>query len=174
MSTCFMSQFRHASPALLLLCSAFAHADASSGNLDVSATIETGCAISATPMAFGMVVPGIDKDTESVVEVICTSGTSYTLDVDSGANVTSAGGSTSNLYRRQMASGVNFLPYMLYQETGRTTEIAAPVANTNFITTQVSDGLAKTYTLYGRVIGTESSTSPPGNYSDTVVITVTF
>lgn len=174
MSTRFMPQLRHVSPALLLLCSAFAQADASSGNLDVSATIQTGCSVSATVMAFGVVVPGTDKDTESVVEVMCTSGTSYTLDVDSGGNVTSAGGSTSNLYRRQMVSGANFLPYMLYQETGRVTEIAAPVANTNFVTTTVSDGLAKTYTLYGRIIGTESSTSPPGNYSDTVVITVTF
>jgi spore coat protein U-like protein len=166
--------FRRTSPILFLLCAALAHADTSTGNLAVSATIATGCSVSASAMAFGAVVPGTHKDTEAVVSVLCTSGTTYTLDLGDGLSQISTGGSTSNLYRRQMASAANRLPYMLYQDTGRVTEIAASVANTNFITSTVSDGLTKTYTVYGRVVGTESSTSPPGSYSDTVVVTVAF
>ena len=166
--------FRCLGPALLLLCTAVAHAETSTGNLDVSATILTSCSVSASAMAFGVVVPGTDKDTEAVVSVLCTSGTTYTLDVGDGVYQISTGGSTDNLYRRQMGSAANRLPYVLYQEVGRVTEIAASVANTNFVTSQVSDGLTKTYSLYGRVIGTESSTSPPGAYSDTVIITVAF
>lgn len=174
MSSLFKRQFRHASPALLLLCSAFVQADASSGNLDVSATIETGCAVSASAMAFGVVLPGTDKDTEAVVSVLCTSGTTYTLDLGDGLYQISTGGSSGNLYRRQMASAANRLPYMFFQEPSRVTEIAASVANTNFITSTVGDGSTQTFTVYGRVVGTESSASPPGVYLDTVIVTVTF
>jgi len=166
--------FRCLGPALLLLCAAFAHAETNTGNLDVSATIETGCSVSASAMAFGVVVPGTDKDTEAVVSVLCTSGTPYTLDVGDGLDQISTGGSTDNLYRRQMGSAANRLPYLLYQEVGRVTEIAASVANTNFVTTTLGDGSTQTYTLYGRVVGAEASASPPGSYSDTVIITVAF
>lgn len=168
------THWRRASPACWLLCAAFAQAETNTGDLAVSALIETGCAVSATAMAFGTVVPGTNKDSEAVVTVLCTSGTTYTLDLGDGGNQISTGGSTSNLYRRQMASAANRLPYMFYQDTGRVTEIAASVANTNFITSTESDGMAKDYTVYGRVIGTESSTSPPGSYTDTVVVTVAF
>ena len=167
-------QFRRLSPALLLLCAAFAHAETNTGNLGVSATIETGCSVSASAMAFGVVVPGTDKDTEAVVSVLCTSGTTYTLDLGDGLYQISTGGSSGNLYRRQMASAANRLPYMFFQEPTRVTEIAASVANTNFITSTVGDGSTQTFTVYGRVVGTESSSSPPGSYSDTVIITVAF
>jgi spore coat protein U-like protein len=167
-------QFRRLSPALLLLCAAVAHAETNTGNLGVSATIETGCSVSASAMAFGVVVPGTDKDTEAVVSVLCTSGTTYTLDLGDGLYQISTGGSSGNLYRRQMASAANRLPYMFFQEPTRVTEIAASVANTNFITSTVGDGSTQTFTVYGRVVGTESSSSPPGSYSDTVIITVAF
>jgi spore coat protein U-like protein len=166
--------FRRLTPALCLLCSALAHAETNTGNLEVSATIETACSVSASPMAFGLVVPGTDKETEAVVSVLCTSGTTYTLDLGDGLNTISTGGSSGNLYRRQMASAANRLPYMFFQEPTRVTEIAASVANTNFITSTVADGSAQTFTVYGRVVGTESSASPPGSYLDTVIITVAF
>jgi spore coat protein U-like protein len=167
-------QFRRLSPVLLLLCAAVAHAETNTGNLGVSATIETGCSVSASAMAFGVVVPGTDKDTEAVVSVLCTSGTTYTLDLGDGLYQISTGGSSGNLYRRHMASAANRLPYMFFQEPTRVTEIAASVANTNFITSTVGDGSTQTFTVYGRVVGTESSSSPPGSYSDTVIITVAF
>lgn len=165
---------RRISPALLLMCAGLARSETGTGNLAVSATIATGCSVSASAMAFGEVVPGTDKDTEALVSVLCTSGTTYTLDLGDGLNPISTGGSSGNLYRRQMASAANRLPYMFYQEPARVTEIAAPVANTNFKTSTVGDGSTHTYTVYGRVIGTESSTSPPGSYSDTVLVTVAF
>lgn len=174
MNTLLRSHCRRIGPVFLLLYAAFAQAETSTGNLAVSATIETGCSVSATAMAFGTVLPGTTKDTEAVVSVLCTSGTTYTLDLGDGLYQISTGGSSGNLYRRQMASAANRLPYMFYQESERATEIAASVANTNFITSMVSNGLVTDYTLYGRVIGIESSTSPPGSYADTVVITVAF
>jgi spore coat protein U-like protein len=73
-----------------------------------------------------------------------------------------------------MASAAERLPYVLYQEAGRITEIAASVANTNFVTTTLGNGSTQTYTVYGRIVGAESSASPPGSYSDTVIITVAF
>lgn len=160
--------------ALSLLCVTVAHAETSTGHLDISATIHTSCSVSASAMAFGVVVPGTDRDTEAVVSVLCTSGTAYTLDVGDGLYQISTGGSTDNLYRRQMGSAAERLPYVLYQEAGRITEIAASVTNNNFVTTTLGNGSTQSYTLYGRVVGTESSTTPPGSYSDTVIITVEF
>ena len=152
------------------------HAATSTGNLTVSATIDAGCSVSATPMAFGTVEPGVVSETEAIVSVICTAGTTYTVDLGDGLNHITTGG-TGIQYRRQMASAANRLPYVVYQEIARATEIAATAslaATNNLLTSTVGDGTAQTKTIFGRIVGAESATTPSGTYIDTVVITVGF
>ncbi len=152
-------------------------AGTSTGIMTVSADIEGACSVSVSPMSFGDVVPGIVKETEAVVLVVCTSGTTYTLDLGDGMNHTTTGGMGSNLYRRQMASGANRLPYMVFQEAARATEIAATsalAATDNLLTSTVGTGSAQTKTIFGRIVGNESTTKPSGIYVDTVVITIAF
>ena len=153
-----------------------AQADISTGTMTVSADIAAVCSVSATPMAFASVVPGVTKEAESVISVTCTSGTTYTLDLGDGQNHTDTGGTTTP-YRRQMASGANLLPYMVFQETARATEIAAtssPTTNSNLLTSTVGTGSAQTKKVFGSVLGAESVTNPSGSYADLVVITIAF
>lgn len=162
---------------LLGMCLAMtSHAATSTGNMTVSATIEASCSVTATPMAFGIVLAGVTKDTESVVSAVCTSGTTYTLDLGDGLNHITTGG-TGIQYRRQMASAANRLPYLVFQETARATEIAATAslaANNNLLTSTVGDGTAQDKTIFGRIVGAETVANQPGVYVDTVVVTVAF
>lgn len=148
----------------------------STGDLTVSANIETGCSVTASPMDFGVVVPGVTKETESTLSVVCTSGTTYTVDLGDGLNHITTGG-TGIQYRRQMASAANRLPYVVYQEVARATEIAATsslAANNNVLTSTVGNGLAQDKVIFGSVIGAESVANPAGVYVDTVIVTVAF
>ena len=163
--------------ALLVSCVGLsAQAEISIGTMTVSADIEAVCSVSASPMAFANVLPGTTKYAEAVVSVTCTSGTTYTLDLGDGLNHTDTGGTTT-FYRRQMASGANLLPYMVFQETGRATEIAASTsaaANNNLLTSTVGTGSTQTKNIFGSVLGAESVTKPTGIYVDLVVITIAF
>jgi spore coat protein U-like protein len=154
-----------------------AQAFTSTGNLDVSATIETACSVSASPMAFGIVLPGVVKETEAIVTAVCTSGTTYTLDLGDGLNHITTGG-TGGQYRRQMAAAANRLPYVVYIDATRATQIDASAAGTlaynNLLTSTVGNGLDQPVTIYGRVVGAESVAKVPGAYADTVVVTIAF
>jgi len=163
---------------LLGLCLApVARAFTSVGDMIVLAGIDTACSISASPMAFGIVVRGVVKETEAVVTAVCTPGTTYTLDLGDGLNHTDSGG-TDTPYRRQMVSGANLLRYKVFQEPARATEIAASAAGTlaynNLLTSTVGNGADQTKTIYGRVVGVESADAFPGTYTDTVVVTIAF
>ena len=162
---------------LLGLCLApAAQAVTSTGNMAVSANIATTCSVSASPMAFGTVVPGTDKDTTSVVTATCTSGTAYTLDLGDGLNHITTGG-TGIQYRRQMASAANRLPYIVAIDNTYATEIAATAvagAINNLLTTTVGNAVGQPVTIYGRVVAAESLAKPAGSYADTVVITIGF
>ncbi|PUE31754.1 spore coat U domain-containing protein [Limnohabitans sp. Jir72] len=171
------------SPSAVLLmllgmgCMPAAQAFTSTGNMDVSATIETACSVSASPMAFGVVLPGVVKDAEAIVTAVCTSGTTYTLDLGDGLNHITTGG-TGGQYRRQMASAANRLPYIIYIDGTRATQIDASAAGTlaynNLLTSTVGNGLDQPVTIYGRVVGAESLAKVPGVYGDTVVVTIAF
>jgi spore coat protein U-like protein len=163
-------------PLMGLCCAVSGHAATSTGDMTVSANVEASCTVSVSPMDFGTVLPGVTKDTDAVVSVVCTSGTTYTLDLGDGLNHTIAGG-TGTQYRRQMAAAANRLPYAVYQEPERATEIAATsslAANNNMLTSTVGNGLAQEKIIYGRVIGAETVTQAAGVYTDTVIVTVAF
>jgi spore coat protein U-like protein len=175
---------RHAVPVMLAsfgLCLASpVRAFTSVGDMIVNADIQSACSVSASPMAFGNVVPGVDKDTDALVTAVCTVGTTYTLDLGDGVNHITTGGipPIHNLYRRQMAAGANRLPYMVYLDATRATEIAATAAGTsaynNLLTSTVGNGLDQTKTIYGRVVGGETGDALAGSYFDTVVVTIAF
>jgi spore coat protein U-like protein len=158
-------------------CLPAAQAFTSTGNMDVSATIETACSVSASPMAFGVVLPGVVKETEAIITAVCTSGTTYTLDLGDGLFPITTGG-TGNQYRRQMSSAANRLPYVIYIDATRATQIDASAAGTlaynNLLTSTVGNGLGQPVTIYGRVVGAESLAKVPGVYGDTVVVTIAF
>jgi spore coat protein U-like protein len=153
-----------------------AQAFTNTGNMVVSATIESACSVSASSLAFGVVLPGVVKETDAVVTAVCTSGTTYTLDLGDGLNHITTGG-TGGQYRRQMAAATNRLPYVVYIDATRATQIdatASLAATNNLLTSTVGNGVAQPVTIYGRVVGAESTGKTPGSYDDTVVLTIAF
>lgn len=145
------------------------------GEMTVTANVETACTVSATPMAFGTVIPGIVKETTATVTANCTNGTAYTLDLGDGLNHTTDGGTAGGLYRRQMASGTYRLPYVVYIDATRATEIgASAVALNNLLTTTVGSGENQDVMIYGRIKADENTTQEPGAYADTVIITIAY
>jgi spore coat protein U-like protein len=162
---------------LLGLCLApAASAVTNTGNMDVSANIDTTCSVSASPMAFGTVVPGTVKDTTATVTAVCTTGTPYTLDLGDGLYHITTGG-TGGQYRRQMASVANRLPYVVAIDNTYATEIGATAvagAINNLLTTTVGNAVGQPVTIYGRVVGVESAAKAPGSYADTVIVTIGF
>lgn len=145
------------------------------GNMTVTATVETACTVSASTMAFGIVVPGVTKETTATVTANCSNGTPYTLDLGDGLNHITTGGASGDQYRRQMAATTFRLPYVIYIDAARTTEIGATaVALNNLLTTTVGSGANQDVMIYGRIKAAETVTQQPGSYADTVVVTIGF
>ncbi|CAK0745271.1 Spore coat protein U domain-containing protein [Gammaproteobacteria bacterium] len=177
-NTIFKVMNRSASAALAvlgLILVGSAQAATSSGSLVVTATIDASCTVSASPMAFGTVVPGTVKDTTSTVTSNCTNGTTYTVDIGDGLNHGATIGSGGE-YRRQMASGASLLRYVIASDATYATHINATSLTTynNLLTSTVGDSTDQTTMIYGRVVGAESASKAAGSYLDTVVVTISF
>jgi spore coat protein U-like protein len=79
----------------------------------------------------------------------------------SGASVTS---------RRMTGTGGAQLPYTLYSDPGRTVNWGNTVGSNTLAGT--GNGSARALTVYGRLVAGKFVT--PGNYSDTIIATVTY
>lgn len=149
------------------------YAGTATANLDVSATITANCTISTAPLAFGAYDPIVANaagalDGTGTVTTTCTNGSAATVTLGQGANADT--GSTDAIpLRRMNDGGTNYLSYFLYSDSGRTTVFG----NTD-VTGKGETGTGGTVntTVYGRVTGGQNK--PAGNYTDTVVATVTF
>jgi spore coat protein U-like protein len=142
-------------------------------NLAVTASVSANCTIATAPVAFGAYDPVTANAATALngtgtVSVTCTSGASTTVTLGQGANA--GGGSTAAAPARRLKDGgTDFLTYSLYSDTGRTT-VWGDTAGTGVAHT--GTGTLTALTVYGAV--TAGQNVPAGNYSDTVVATVTF
>jgi len=142
-------------------------------NLSVTATVAANCTISTAPVAFGAYDPVSANASTALngagsVSVTCTTGASANVTLGQGSNA--GGGSTDAApVRRLKDSGTDFLSYSLYSDSGRTTvwgnTVGTGVAHTG-------TGTLTALNVYGTIAAGQSV--PAGNYSDTVVATVTF
>lgn len=130
----------------------------------VTATVAKACDVATSALTFptsGMLTTAVDG--QSSLGVICTAGTSYTVGLDGGLS------GASDPAARRMRSGSDAIAYGLYQNPARSvawgTAASATVGGTGTAATQ-------TLPIYGRV--PVQAAPPPGTYSDTVVVTVTY
>lgn len=169
-----------------LICVAFAcvfqatpaFADTVTGNGTVTATVTATCDLVATPtIAFGTIsglaTVATDVTAQGTITVICSTGAGYTVYIGDGANRVAPGSGN-----RQMANGAGRLPYQLYK-----TNAYAAIwdATGGTATTGGSGGVNGTgsganqnLTVYGRIAAGTAVPTVLGNYSDTVLITVTY
>jgi spore coat protein U domain-containing protein, fimbrial subunit CupE1/2/3/6 len=153
-------------PAALIATPAFAAI--TSSTLTVDATVTANCTVSTTGIDFGDVNPisGSNYDSTGAIHVTCTSGTGWTATAGIGS------GSGASFASRRMTAGSDLLSYNLYTNAGRTIVWGDDSGTTDPLT-GTGNGSAQNVTVYGRV-GSGQTTLPPGDYSDTVSVTVTY
>ncbi len=139
-----------------------------------TATISSGCDISAGTLNFGSSPNSITSNIDSTATITaqCTDTTPYSIGLDNGAN--------ANGGQRRMRLGAtgNYINYNLYTDSGyshawtTTTSTTTCTGGTSTCSLGTGTGSNQTFTVYGRV---PTQTAPSsGTYNDTVVVTVTF
>ena len=166
------SRARGAGLSLIFSAAAFAASPAlaatTSSTLSVDATVTANCTVSTTALSFGSVNPigGSNVDGAGGITVTCTNGTAWTAAAGIGS------GSGASFASRRMTAGSDLLNYNLYTNAGRTTVWGDGSGSTATVGS-TGTGAAQNVTIYGRV-GSGQTSVPPGSYSDTVSVTVTY
>ena len=151
-----------------------AMAETTTGNLGVSITVPPTCTLFTRPLLFAsrtFITAAVDNAT--TLSMQCSIGTFYYLTIGLGAN------STGTPPVRRMASGTGeFINYELYTNVTRTTHWLSAVATAPTAAQPVAGapsatgtGLNQNFIVYGRV---PLQNAVPGNYTDSVVVTVTY
>ncbi len=135
----------------------------------VTATVLSGCLVTATDMIFGNYssVSATPTDTTSTVTATCTAGVSYTIapDVGTGTGATQAARSMTGI----VTGGT--LNYLMYTNSshatlwGDGTLSTATVGGTTVLAPQ-------SYTIYGRIPALQHPGA--GLYADLVTVTLTY
>lgn len=151
-----------------LMAPSMATAATTSSTLNVDATVTANCTVSTSALAFGSVNPisGSNFDATGGITVTCTNGTAWAASAGVGS------GSGASFASRRMADGSNLLNYNLYTDASRSSVWGDGTGSTATIG-GTGTGSAQNATVYGRVASGQTSV-PPGSYSDTVSVTVTY
>lgn len=119
------------------------------------------CNVTGGTLSFGTAgVLTTDVDATTTIGVACTTGTPFTVGLGNGLTGTSP-------TARRMTNGSSSILYAIYTDAARSN----PWSTTSTVA-GTGTGASQAMTVYGRV--TPQTTPSPGNYSDTVVITVTY
>jgi spore coat protein U-like protein len=134
--------------------------------LGVSLTINAGCNVSSTSVAFpaqSVLASGVNQT--GTVAVTCTNTTPYNIELDQGAG---SGATVTNRLMTGPSSAT--VAYGLYQDSGHSTNWGKTDGTDTVAGT--GNGSAQTLTVYGHIAA--QTTPAPGSYADTVNVTVTF
>jgi len=154
-------------------CAAFfaatpAWADTKGTTLNVSASVDHNCSVSANPVNFGPVDTLSSSPVlgSGSVEVTCTNGTGWSASADAGE------GSGASFDTRRLTSSGNTIDYTLYRDAART-QIWGDGSGSTFTVAGTGSGSQQSFTVWGRIPGGQSS-APAGSYTDRVNVTITY
>lgn len=139
-------------------------------------TLLCSCSASTTPVSFGSYNPllGTALDGTGNVRVTCGGVLGLLVPFDVAIDRGAYGDSFTP---RKMAHGSDRLAYGLYTTSGRTTVWGDGTEGTQLgsgsILIVLLGGTSQDLPVYGRIAGGQYSV-PPGSYSDTTVVTVTY
>jgi len=140
------------------------NASTSTSMVAVSAMVGASCIVGSTPLLFGNYSGGAVSQTAAAT-VLCTNGTPYTIGLDNGT------GSGATVVTRLMTGPNNqTLSYGVYSDAAHTTAWGSS-AGTNTVTGS-GTGTVQTIPVYGQISPSQSPT--PGNYTDTITVTLTY
>ncbi len=138
-------------------------AGTATSSIAVTATVESACAISATPLAFTAFTGTAVVDGEATLTVTCSNAADYVIGLGAGTGGTAA--------QRVMTGPAGAtLNYGLYQEAAHTTSWGDTTGTTVGGT---GTGAAQDITVYGEIAANQL-TSSVGDYTDTVAVTITY
>lgn len=128
----------------------------------VTASIPGACiAATSTELSFGN-YDGSQNDRASTLTITCTTGTTYRIGLNDGANYSAPN-------RRMKRGAADYLNYELYSDASRTTRWGGDDSSDVHMN---SDGAAQNLNVHGRIPASQSG--PIGNYADTITVTVTL
>ena len=131
----------------------------------VQATNTGSCTVSATTLDFGnQGVLDASVDATNTIDIVCTQDAAYTIGLDGGLS----GATDPEL--RKMTRATEEITYAIYSDSARTAPWGDTIG-TNTVS-GVGNGSTQSYTGYGRVPA--QTTPSPGDYTDTIVVTVTY
>lgn len=131
----------------------------------VTANVTASCTLSVAPLAFGSLSSlGGNVDASTAITATCTSGVPYSIALGPG-NGTGVTGPAA----RQMTKGADTLTYGIYRDSNRTLSWGDQTTND---VDGTGTGSAQSIPVHGRI--PPQPMPPPGDYSDTVVVTITY
>lgn len=132
-----------------------------------NATVVSTCQVSATNLNFGSVGSLTSAvDATNTVNVTCSNGTAYQV----GLGVGNGSGATVAARKMTKAATSNTTTYSLYRNAARSQVWGTTIGTDTQSGT--GTGSSQSLTVYGRV--PSQTTPPPGVYTDTIVVTVTY
>lgn len=137
--------------------------------LGSSVLVTSACTVSGSTLNFGNALDPVNAtavDATSTLTVQCTATTPYTLSLNAGINA----GTATNFAGRLLKSGSYSLPYQLYVDSGRSAVWGNGTASTTYSGT--GSGNPQSVTIYGRLPSLTGI--PPGVYTDTVTVTISY
>lgn len=146
-------------------------AGSSSQTMTVYFEVVTGCTLSYAGAIWGTYDQGRATPTTgtSQAQVVCASGTPYTLSYDQGVNA-AADSSCLSPQRRAGANG-SYVSYELYQDSALTKPLGCDA--TNQLSSTGAEGRAY-HDIHWRVPAKQESVKQNGMHTDTVTATITF
>lgn len=152
----------------LLLATAAVYAQTATTTFQVTATVSSGCVISATNHDFGMYTTSSPTDNingSNMLTATCTLALPYTLGLNAGIGT----GATAASRKMTRSGGSELLNYSLYQTVDRLVVLGD---TTGLTLSGLGTGLAIDHPVFGTIPAGQNV--PAGNYVDTVTATITF
>lgn len=163
-----------------LLLAVQAQAATVTGKIDASLILISSCQVNGSTATTGVNFGALNFGTQNALfteagaqvlgsgtnamSILCSRGAVPVIKLGTGANDGLSTGGT-----RALTDGSsNYVPYDFYTDSAHTTLV--PINGT--ITLPTSTGVAQTVNLYGRAVG--KAGLPPGTYSDTVAVELSF
>jgi spore coat protein U-like protein len=135
--------------------------------MQVSANVVGTCSVNVTDLDFGDISGNLTiVNGQGDITVTCSNGTQYEIILSSGLYWD---GSSRNM--RNPPDDVN-VPYDLYSDAGLTTPWGNYSDNEFGGVSDTGSGSAQSHTVYGEA--RNSNNAPPGAFSDTVEVTVSY
>lgn len=157
--------------ALIGMGASAAWAATTSTTFQVTANIVKNCVIdSASALGFGAYDPiaATPLDNSSTIVVRCTKSTAFDIGLNAGI------GAGATVTTRKMSNGAETLDYSLFTTAARTTVWGNTVGADTVADVGLGLGAGKTITktVFGRIPAAQDAA--PGDYTDTITVTVTF